>query len=185
MFLSIYHNKKCIKIHIYFCKGRQKLKVLHAISVLLMIYYLFTVSSSPIFSSQWTLILFVLFVFLVLVVLLRTVFISIFCPFCPLSLSISSLSSLSKSSLSSSSSLSMSSLSYSSYFPSHPYFYFNIPGRYIHCVKKLLKFAEEYGSLPLLANTMGWAQGLGCLLTTDVIRLIRPSTVVQLYSRSY
>ncbi|XP_023343250.1 polynucleotide 5'-hydroxyl-kinase NOL9 [Eurytemora carolleeae] len=59
----------------------------------------------------------------------------------------------------------------------------NNPGRYIHCVKKLLKFAEEYGSLPLLANTMGWAQGLGCLLTTDVIRLIRPSTVVQLYSR--
>ena len=142
-----------------------------------MIYYLFTVSSSPIFSSQWTLILFVLFVFLVLVVLLRTVFILTFCPFCPLSMSMYSLSSLSMSSL--------SSLSSSSYFPSHPYFYFNIPGRYIHCVKKLLKFAEEYGSLPLLANTMGWAQGLGCLLTTDVIRLIRPSTVVQLYSRSY
>jgi len=58
----------------------------------------------------------------------------------------------------------------------------NNPGRYISCVSELLTISDEFSG-PMVVNTMGWCQGLGALINTDVIRLCQPTTVVQLLSR--
>ena len=62
----------------------------------------------------------------------------------------------------------------------------NCPGRFIQCVKKLLAFLnseEMFKDLPLVVNTMGWCRGVGLLLLVDTLRLLQPSTLVQLVSR--
>jgi len=63
------------------------------------------------------------------------------------------------------------------------------PGRYTAAVARLAARAEQLLAaqgdtpLPLLVNTMGWTGGLGLLLLVDTVRLLRPTTVVQLTSR--
>jgi len=60
----------------------------------------------------------------------------------------------------------------------------NNPGRYIRTVSGLLRMLKKLDSkVPLVINTMGWCQGLGLLLNTDIIRLCKPTTLVQIFSR--
>lgn len=62
----------------------------------------------------------------------------------------------------------------------------NCPARFLECVTKLITYLnkeEKFYSLPVVVNTMGWCRGIGLMLLVDTIRLLQPSTVVQLYSR--
>lgn len=62
----------------------------------------------------------------------------------------------------------------------------NCPARFLECVTKLITYLnkeEKFYSLPVVVNTMGWCRGIGLMLLIDTIRLLQPSTVVQLYSR--
>jgi len=57
------------------------------------------------------------------------------------------------------------------------------PDRYLKCVDMLLKEAKKYKQYPLLINTMGWVQGLGLQLNIEIIKRLKPTTVVQFQSR--
>jgi len=62
----------------------------------------------------------------------------------------------------------------------------NCPQRYLDIAKDLAEAVSSDCSLsrlPLLVNTMGWVRGVGLMLLVDLIRMLEPSTVVQVQSR--
>ncbi|XP_069182102.1 polynucleotide 5'-hydroxyl-kinase NOL9 isoform X1 [Procambarus clarkii] len=54
--------------------------------------------------------------------------------------------------------------------------------RYIAAVQYLNQLSQEQSSLPLIINTMGWTQGTGLSIMLDVLRIIKPTHVVQIQS---
>jgi len=62
----------------------------------------------------------------------------------------------------------------------------NCPGRFLACVGQLvdhLNSREDLATLPLVVNTMGWCKGVGLMLLIDTLRLVQPTTTIQLHSR--
>ena len=62
----------------------------------------------------------------------------------------------------------------------------NCPKRFLQCVRKLVDFLnaeKRFRGLPVVVNTMGWCRGVGLMLLVDTIRLLLPTTTVQLHSR--
>ena len=62
----------------------------------------------------------------------------------------------------------------------------NCPGRFLQCVRRLVDMVdseERLRGLGVVVNTMGWPRGVGLMLLVDTIRLVRPTTVVQIHSR--
>ena len=62
----------------------------------------------------------------------------------------------------------------------------NCPGRFLACVGQLvehLNSREDLASLPVVVNTMGWCRGVGLMLLIDTLRLVKPTTTIQLHSR--
>ena len=59
----------------------------------------------------------------------------------------------------------------------------NCPGRFLAVVRQLVRLGTALGDLPWVVNTMGWCRGLGLLLLTDTVRLVQPTTLVQITSR--
>lgn len=59
--------------------------------------------------------------------------------------------------------------------------------RYMECVESLVEYVDKYLSCsgsPIVVNFMGWMEGLGLKLLGDCCRLINPTDIVQLDSRS-
>ena len=62
----------------------------------------------------------------------------------------------------------------------------NCPGRFLACVRHLvdhLNSREDLAHLPVVVNTMGWCRGVGLMLLIDTLRLVKPTTIIQLHSR--
>ena len=62
----------------------------------------------------------------------------------------------------------------------------NCPGRFLACVGQLvdhLNSREDLATLPVVVNTMGWCKGVGLMLLIDTLRLVQPTTTIQLHSR--
>jgi len=60
----------------------------------------------------------------------------------------------------------------------------NCPHRFHKILTKLLDYIKtNLSSYPLLVNTMGWCNGVGLMLLVDTIRLLQPTTVIQLNSK--
>jgi len=62
----------------------------------------------------------------------------------------------------------------------------NCPAKFLKVVHELVEFARnssKCSGLPWVINTMGWCRGLGLLLLTDTVRMIQPTTLVQISSR--
>ena len=58
------------------------------------------------------------------------------------------------------------------------------PDRFIKILHRLSDYIKTHLSdYPLLVNTMGWCSGVGLMLLVDTIRLLQPTTVVQLHSK--
>ena len=60
----------------------------------------------------------------------------------------------------------------------------NCPDRFVKILHRLSDYIKtNLGDYPLIVNTMGWCNGLGLMLLVDTIRLLQPTTVVQLHSK--
>lgn len=60
----------------------------------------------------------------------------------------------------------------------------NCPDRFIKILHRLSDYIKtNLRDYPLLVNTMGWCNGVGLMLLVDTIRLLQPTTVVQLHSK--
>ena len=60
----------------------------------------------------------------------------------------------------------------------------NCPDRFIKILHRLSDYIKNnLSDYPLLVNTMGWCNGVGLMLLVDTIRLLQPTTVVQLHSK--
>ena len=60
----------------------------------------------------------------------------------------------------------------------------NCPDRYMKIIQDLWDYIKSnLSQYPLVVNTMGWCNGMGLMMLVDAIRLLEPSTVVQLQSR--
>ncbi|KAK8727970.1 hypothetical protein OTU49_009322 [Cherax quadricarinatus] len=54
--------------------------------------------------------------------------------------------------------------------------------RYIAAIQYLHQLSQEQPSLPLVVNTMGWTQGTGLSIMLDVLRILKPTHVIQIQS---
>ena len=60
----------------------------------------------------------------------------------------------------------------------------NCPDRFIKILHRLSDYIQtNLSGYPLVVNTMGWCQGVGLMLLVDTLRLLQPSTVIQLTSK--
>ena len=60
----------------------------------------------------------------------------------------------------------------------------NCPDRNINIIHDLWEYIKSnLSQYPLVVNTMGWCNGMGLMMLVDTIRLLEPTTVIQLQSR--